>query len=196
MDTITQTEEKVKSVYGDGSNKTLYGVSLKDFYLSYKGKIDAISEDTYMDMFTISGRTTSHNIDDFRYNSEECYLYQNGLNEKTDADVRDARASLEVVLLNKYSDDSGMFYTSCYDDHVVDVRNWNELEFHTINLPTKVIHKCGGKKELRDKLKIFKPEGSFLNHTEFLVFENEIPQTLEGVSVTLWYDKEKGLMVG
>ena len=196
MDTITQTEEKVKSVYGDGSSKTLYGVSLKDFYLSYKGKIDAIAEDTYRDMFPILGRAVSHNIEDFRDNSEECYLYQNGLNEKTDADVRDTRASLEVVLLNKYSDNSGVCYTSCYDDHTVDVRNWNELEFHTINLPTKVIHKCGGKKELRDKLKNFKPEGSFLNHTEFLVFENETPQTLEGVSVTLWYDKEKGLMVG
>lgn len=193
MDTVTGTEGAIKAVFTFNKGKTLLGKDLSYPYHEYCSEIKEDEGNAYADMFA-----KSCSLVEFKREVAECNLLYGGLNETKGADVRDTLASLEVVLLNRAAGADGKFvYSSCYDGSIITKFTRDETGPNTISLPTKVIHKCNGVKNLRGILHNDKPKGVYFNHMPYLVFDMGEPKPLESCkgTVNLWYDREKGLVI-
>jgi len=193
LDTVTETEKVIKGVFNFNADKSLFGKSLMQIHSEYALDKSATEHDTYKDMFI-----KSEDLKDFKkyLNKNKSFLLETGLNEVKDGEVRDTLPSLEVIMLNKQIDEYGnTTYTSCFDGSVLHTFSKEETDFHTINLPTKIVRKSGGIKALREKLKSMKPERVKLNRSPYLVFEDAELLPLQDTGITLWYDRDKGLMI-
>ena len=197
IDTVMDTEKLIKEVYSNDSKKSLYGVSLDTLYSDYVNDTRIKEKSTYSDMFPIKNKNTPRSLKQFKEYLDCSYLLENGLNEVKDADVRDTLASLEVILVEEDIGENGdIVYRSSYDGSIISSFSKEYTDSLSLNLPTKVIHKCNGKTNLRKLLDETKPECVRLNRSPFLVFkEGSYLLHTEKGNLLLWYDKDKGLLI-